>query len=599
MNPAHPASVVARRLSAAVALLALTAAASAAEWKPAPTPMSTRWAAEVDPARPRPEYPRPQLVRPDWLSLNGLWEFAFDDKPRPAGTPLPERILVPFPFEAALSGIGRGHEVHPRVQYRRTFEVPAGWFGKRIRLHFGAVDWAAAVRVNGREVGSHRGGYTPFSLDITEALKPAGPQELSVAVHDPDALADGGWQPKGKQLGSKGIWYTRCTGIWQSVWLEPLPERHIAGVRAEADPATGRLTLKVALAGDTAGAQVAAMVSLNGRPVARAQGPASAETVLTAQVEQPQAWTPESPTLYDIALNVVAGGKVADTVRTYTAFRSVGLKDGRITLNGRPYFLRGLLDQGYWPEGVYTAPTDSALEADVRVAKAMGFNLARKHAKIEEARWYWHCDRLGLLVAQDMPSSQSLAAPEARAQYADEWRKAVAAVGNFPCVILWIPFNEDWGKPGEFQDEMVDLTKRLDPTRPVIDASGWTQRDKTDITDVHDYTNDLKRHSGNGPRRPLWVGEYGGIMLPIPGKTWHQGWGYQVVRTADDLLEKYRFLTDQLNEAPGVSGFVYTQLCDVEQELNGLLTYDRCPKAAPERIAEINLRGNATRSAGK
>jgi beta-galactosidase/beta-glucuronidase len=579
------------------------------EWRPAPAPLKTPWTKDVSPAHARPEYPRPQFVRDEWKSLNGLWEFAFDDANRgrsdgwSSGKPLPEKILVPWTFEASLSGIGKGQEVHERVWYRRTFDVPPGWRGQRLLLHFGAVDWESIVWVNGKEVGTHRGGYTPFSFDVTPALKADGPQEVVVAVYDPADPKKGATQPKGKQLGSHSIWYTRTTGIWQTVWLEPVPEDHIRAVQIDADlsrddPPVGIVRLQLSVAGRQ-GRMLSRdiVLSLDGKPVAHASvdrnAPNTEEQVL--RVRSPRAWSPESPTLYDLVLTLRDGERIVDQVKSYTAFRSVTLTDKRICLNGRPYFLRGVLDQGFWPDGIYTPPTDEAIRNEVVMTKAFGLNLARKHVKVEDPRWYYYCDKLGLLVAQDMPSSHNLDSSEARQNFEQEWREVLTAVRNHPSIILWIPFNEDWGKPGAYQDHIVDVTHALDPLRPVIDASGWTQRDKTDITDIHDYGNDLKRHARPEPPRPTWIGEYGGVALPVAGHTWVKGWGYQTVKTPEELLTKYKFLTDQINEAPGLSGFVYTQLTDVEQELNGLMTYDRIPKAPPEDFAAINRKERGVR----
>jgi len=581
----------------ACALLA-TGCARAAEWKPAPAPLMTRWARDVRPDRARPEYPRPNAVRREWMSLNGLWQFAFDDANRGrvdgwhTGRDLPQAILVPWTFESALSGIGRGREIHERVWYRRTFQVPRSWQGRSVILHFGAVDWEATVWVNGRELGTHRGGYAPFAFDATPALKPDGPQELVVAVYDPADPKQAGWQPKGKQLGSEGIWYTRTTGIWQTVWMEPLAASHIAGFALEPDLSRGRLTVRCGLNG-SGDATLDIGVSRKGRLVASASissenlnGASSPLVVLG--VPNPEPWSPENPALYDVVLTLRQGGRVTDEIRTYCGFRTVGVKDGRITLNGKPYFLRGVLDQGFWPDGVYTAPTDEALRREVEMTKAFGYNLGRKHVKVEDPRWYYHCDRLGLLVAQDMPSSHNLSLPEARRNFSQEWSEVLGTLRNHPCIVLWIPFNENWGDPKEFQDQIVDQTRAADPSRPIIDASGWTQRAKTDIVDIHEYGNDLKRHVIPNPPKPRWIGEYGGVALPVEGHTWVKGWGYQTVKTPGELLAKYRYLTDQINEAPGLSGFVYTQLTDVEQELNGVMTYDRVPKAPPALIAEIN-----------
>jgi beta-galactosidase/beta-glucuronidase len=567
----------------------------AQDWKPASAPLMTHWAKEVSPDKARPEYPRPQFVRKDWLNLNGIWEFAFDDADTgrsagwSSGKPLADKILVPWTFEAALSGIGKGQEIHERVWYRRFFDVPKEWQAERVLLHFGAVDWLCTVWVNGHEIGTHRGGYTPFSYDITGALKADAPQELVVAVFDPADPAKGAFQPKGKQLGSKGIWYTRTTGIWQTVWIEGVSASHIDSFNIDSDLAGQKITLRAKLAG-IKDMQLRAIVSLADKELARAEIAASSgsPSTLIIPVSSPKPWSPETPTLYDIVLTLHNGDKILDEVKSYTAFRTIGLQNRRLTLNGKPYFLRGVLDQGFWPDGIYTPPTDDAIQNDVLMTKAFGLNLARKHVKIEDPRWYYYCDRLGLLVAQDMPSSHNLNSDEAKQNFATEWTAAMEAVRNHPSVIIWVPFNEDWGHPVEFQDAIVDLTRTIDRSRPIVDASGWTQRDKTDIWDIHDYGNDLKRHAHLNHRRVTWIGEYGGVALPVEGHTWVKGWGYQQVKTPEELLAKYKFLTDQINEAPGLSGFVYTQLTDVEQELNGLMTYDRIPKAPPEKFAAIN-----------
>jgi len=582
-------------------LLGSTAVRAAeADWKPAPAPLMTRWAADVSPERARPEYPRPNAVRKEWLNLNGLWQFAFDDQNAgraanwSSGHQLPQRILVPWTFEAALSGIGKGKEVHERVWYRRTFDVPGRWQGKHVLLHFGAVDWESTVWVNGKEMGTHRGGYAPFTYDITSALKAHGPQELVVAVYDPADPKKGAYQPKGKQLGSEGIWYTRTTGIWQTVWLEPVSPVHIASFSLEPsllhDNRDGALLVSANIAGvEKAPITLEAALTRQGRRVSwgRAFG-SQPNPSLHFSLPTPALWTPETPNLYDVTLTLKQGGHVLDVIQSYCAFRAVGIANGRITLNGKPYFLRGVLDQGFWPDGVYTAPTDAAIRNDVLMTKAFGLNTARKHVKVEDPRWYYWCDRLGLLVAQDMPSSHNLSTDEAKQNFVQEWKEILAAVRAHPCVILWITFNENWGDPKEFQDTVVELTRAADPTRPIIDASGWNQRDKTDITDIHDYGNDLRRHCTPNPPRPRWIGEYGGVALPVPGHTWVQGWGYQTVHTPAELVEKYRFLTDQINNGPGLSGYIYTQLTDVEQELNGLMTYDRLPKAPPKAFAAIN-----------
>lgn len=565
-------------------------------WMPAAAPLMTRWAMDVTPDKVRPEYPRPSAVRAQWSNLNGLWEFSIDSDDNYG-----DKILVPYTFEAALSGIGKGKEVHERVAYRRTFRVPRTWKGKRVLLHFGAVDWEARVVVNGHEIGRHRGGYAPFSFDITNALNPQGEQELVVEVHDPAAFdphafgmipkQQKAFQPMGKQLGSVGIWYTRSTGIWQTVWLEPVSETYISDFRLHADLETGKVQLTADVQGPVSG-QVTIRILKDGELVATGKTDVTGRKVeLEVVVRSPRAWSPESPELYDVSIALKGERKFLDQINTYCAFRTICVHGDRITLNGKPYLLRGVLDQGYWPDGVYTPPTLEAIQHDLTMAKAMGFNLMRKHAKIEEDVWYTMCDRMGLLVAQDMPSSQDLSRPEAKANYLNEWSEVVTALRNHPSIVLWIPFNENWGNPGEFQDHVADYTRELDGTRLIIDASGWTQRTQTDIIDHHDYTNDLAQYARAKPGKPQWFGEYGGVALPVEGHTWMKWWGYQSVKSPNKYLQKVKFLTKQITSCPIFSGFCFTQLTDVEQEMNGLLTYDRIPKAPLESYAEIFTAG--------
>jgi hypothetical protein len=612
-------------------------AAPAREWSPAVAPLLTRWARYVSPERARPEYPRPQMVRQEWLNLNGLWQFAFDDQNAgrqagwSSGKPLPMRILVPFTFEAALSGIGRGSEVHERVWYRRTFTVPPAWRrepfqGGRVLIHFDAVDWEATVWVNGRELGSHRGGYSPFTVDVTPALRPRGQQELVIAVYDPADPAQGAYQPKGKQLGSHGIFYTRTTGIWQTVWLESVARSYISDLELGADPRTQEVTVRAYVvarniprgqiqsvtglrltvlqpggkiaATSTSHTVAAWAVPLDNTSLIERPKPAPAESVagdkrgrpfyrVTAIVPHARPWTPESPILYQLRLELLEGATVVDRVASYAGFRSVGTREGRLTMNGKPYFYRGVLDQGYWPGGILTPPSDAAIRAEVEMTKALGFNCARKHVKVEDPRWYYWCDRLGLAVWQDMPSSHNLGSEEAKENFRRELTEMVEDLRDHPSVVQWIAFNENWGNPGEFQDQMVAQTRELDSSRPITDASGWTQRGLTDVIDVHDYGNNLVRQGVDQPAKPKVVGEFGGIALHVPGHTWTKGWGYQTVHTPEELLRRLRYLVTQLYGAHNLSGFVYTQLTDVEQEQNGLLTYDRLPKARPARVAAI------------
>jgi len=470
-------------------------------------------------------------MRPQ-LSLDGDWTVELGAETLP--------IVVPFTFEAPLSGIGRGDEIHERLRYRRTFAVPGAWRGKRVLLHFGAVDWRATVFVDGAEIGSHTGGYTHFWFDLGPL---EGEHELVVEVEDP---ADG-FQPRGKQRGRGGIWYTRATGIWQSVWLEAVPEAYIRGYDVE-----------------------------NG--AVETSAPTATDMVLG---HAERAWSPEDPALYDVEVATTSG----DRISTYTARRTIERRGTQILLNGEPRFLRGVLDQAYWPDGVYTAPSDAALRADVEAAKAMGFDLARMHVKVADPRWYEWCDRLGLMVAQDIPSPLHLSTDEARANFVREVDEIVGQLRRHPCVVMWILFNEDWGQPpADFQRALVAHVRELDPTRLVVDASGWEHRGDTDLVDVHDYGDDLSAHASRDGT-PLWVGECGGVSLAPAGA--REDFAYKHVHTGDELGAEYARLVGGLGD---VAGFVWTQLTDVEGELNGLYTSDRVPKVTPEMIRAANER---------
>jgi beta-galactosidase/beta-glucuronidase len=445
---------------------------------------------------------------------------------------------VPYSFEAPLSGIGARDEVHERIRYRRTFAVPDQWRGRRILLRFGAVDWRATVFVDGREAGGHDGGYAHFLVDLGPLT---GEHDVVVEVEDPADDAAG--QAKGKQRGSHGIWYTRTTGIWRSVWLEAVPEEYVvdASFQTELD---GTVTA-------APGVDVR-VVGLDGLP---------------------RLWSPEDPFLYDVELRLGD-----DLVRSYVGFRTLEARGRELFLNGEPLRIAGVLDQGFWPDGVYTPPDEPALRADVEAAKALGFNLVRKHVKVEDPRWYAWCDRLGLLVAQDMPSSHDLSSGEAQAQFRREWLELVDQLRGHPSVVLWIPINEDWGEPpGAFQRSLVADTRTADPTRLVIDASGWTQLEDTDLVDVHDYGSELRKHLGARSDIPLWFGELGGLSV---------GTGEFAYRHVDDLATAYRRLVEQIPD--DVSGFVWTQLTDVEGEQNGLLGDDRRPKARVEDLRLVN-----------
>jgi len=546
------------------------------EWRPAAGPLATRWAAQVSPANAHPEYPRPQLVRPRWLNLNGLWQMASAtaDAPIPAGRQLPQQILVPFPVESALSGVMQHFD---RLWYRRTFEVPADWRGQRVLLHFQAVDWEATVFVNGREMGTHRGGYDAFTFDITDALKSSGAQELIVRVFDP---TDQGDQPRGKQvIKPGGIFYTPTTGIWQTAWLEPVPTARIARLRLTPDAASA--TLRLTVEGQGTGKQftVEAVASEGSREVARATGSVGDELRLTVPQESARLWSPDSPFLYDLRVTLRQGNAVVDRVDSYFALRTVDVaKDERgqlrIRLNGRPLFGVGPLDQGFWPDGLYTAPTDEALRYDIEITKRLGFNITRKHVKVEPDRWYYWCDKLGLLVWQDMPSGRNRT-PESQRQFEVELRRLVDGLGNHPSIMMWVVFNEGWGQHDT--ERYVGLVKQWDPSRLANNASGWTDKPVGDVVDMH-------RYPGPGappvePRRAGVLGEFGGLGLGVDGHTWtKKTWGYRGMTSSEELTRRYTRLLQGvwgLRDTQALSAAIYTQITDVETECNGLLTYDR------------------------
>ncbi len=574
------------RLLAAALLAALAPAPLAAQAGPAPAPapstLETRWARDVRPDHVLPEYPRPQLRRPGWRNLNGWWSYALTagDAPRPAAWD--GRILVPFPIESQLSGVRRAVEPSQRLWYRRTFRAPALPGGGRLLLHFGAVDWETTVWVNGREVGVHRGGYDPFTFDITDALRPGASQELVVGVRDP---TDSGPQPRGKQvLRPHGIWYTAVTGIWQTVWLEPVPRSYITGLVITPAVSAGAVKVRVETAGGAPGARVTITALAGRRPVATWSG--DADSTATLAIPHPRLWSPATPFLYGLRVRLAGG----DAVASYFGMRSIAVAPdsagvNRLFLNGKPLFEFGTLDQGWWPDGLYTAPTEAARRFDLATLKRLGFNLIRKHVKVEPERWYYDCDSLGLLVWQDMPSGNNDTAA-GRAEFREELAHVVDALRDHPSIIMWVPFNEGWGQHDT--RDIVAWLKAHDPSRLVDDASGWTDRGVGDVMDMHDYPGPgmpaLETH------RAAVLGEFGGLGLPIPGHTWlpEGNWGYRRFGTRDSLWTAFRALLARLRPliADGLSAAVYTQTTDVETEVNGLITYDR---------AEVKLPADAAR----
>nr|WP_237688435.1 sugar-binding domain-containing protein [Arthrobacter jiangjiafuii] len=594
--------------------------------------MTTPWGADLDPDAVLQEYPRPQLVRDSYLNLNGYWQYTITSARRelaPAEDEWDGRILVPFSPEAPLSGVNRQLQPQQVLWYRRTLRLPAGFAGERVLLHFGAVDQSCTVTVNGIDVGGHDGGYLPFSLDVTAALRSGAgdaaavegsaeepEQEIVVRVRD---ISNTGYASRGKQtLDRGGIWYTAQSGIWQTVWLESVPCISISQLVLV--PSLDSVAVTVLLDGEPAGAggpssggpvtaelQAVITVSAGGRTVADAV--VVPGTPAQIPVPDPQLWTPEDPFLYDVTVQLQAAGETVDSVRSYTGLRTFGTGPDaaghtRLLLNGRPYFHAGLLDQGYWPDGLYTAPSDEALAYDIQAAKDLGFTLLRKHIKIEPLRWYYHCDRLGMLVWQDLvnggrPYRPAIAdAPAVGARHHDdgdykafgradtqgredfrtELRGTVDLLRNAASIAVWVPFNEGWGQFDA--NAAADLLRGLDPTRSIDHASGWHDQGGGDLKSVHVYFVPFKLHRGwlkDG--RAVVLSEYGGYSLRVPGHTFNdKEFGYRRFKTPDALLKAYVKLHRKQIEpavARGLAATVYTQLTDVEDEVNGLLTYDR------------------------
>jgi hypothetical protein len=575
----------------AVAAVVLIPASLRAEWKPAPAPLMTAFAKDVSPDKVHPEYPRPQMMRKEWVNLNGLWQYAItkkhDDKP----AKWDGEILVPYCVESALSGVGKKVTPEQALWYRRTFKGPERKGFYRVLLHFGAVDWHAQVWVNGKMVGEHKGGFDPFTFSISP-LKEDGEQEIVVRVWDP---TDQGAQPRGKQVRNPGgIFYTSVTGIWQTVWLEPVPISYIDRLHIVPNVDAGEVAIDVEShtlgKGDR---QIKAVVRDGDKMISEATGPAG--KTLRIKVPNAKLWSPESPHLYDVTVSLISGERTFDTVESYFAMRkiSVGKDDkgiNRIFFNGKPLFQLGPLDQGWWPDGLLTPPTDEGLAFDIKKLKELGFNMMRKHVKVEPARFYHHCDKLGLLVWQDMPSGMgagrkqnispdakedAVFTDEEKKQFRTELKAMIDHLRNFPCIVTWVPFNEGWGQHDT--NEILKWVKEYDPTRLVDGPSGWADRGYGDFKDAHIYPG-----PGMFPvekDRVSVLGEFGGLGLPLEGHLWQnqKNWGYRTYKTKEELRDAYRALIMQMHPliGDGLAAAVYTQTTDVESEVNGLMTYDR------------------------
>lgn len=587
-----------------VALLSAggTAQAAPAAWTPKPAPMTTPWTNQVSVDNPLPEYPRPQLTRPDWANLNGIWDFAVTgaDAGQPAA--FPDQIRVPFVAESALSGIQRKITQNDKLWYKRTFTVPAGWNGRRVQLNFGASDWRTTVWVNGQQAGAvHSGGFDSFRYDITPLLN-GGTNTVVVSVYDP---TETGNQAVGKQRirdvaphPGGGIFYTAASGIWQTVWLEPTAVAHVE--RLDMVPSLSDSTLKVTVRGTgTSGHSARVTVSSGGSPVATATGPVGSQ--ISVPIPNPHLWSPEDPFLYDVKADILSGSATVDSVGSYAGMRSisVGKVNGvqRTLLNGKFVFQTGTLDQGYWPDGIYTAPTDAALKHDLQAHKDLGFNMVRKHIKVEPQRWFYWADKLGLLVWQDMPSMDNTPSDSAsRTQWEAEYDRIIDQHRSSPSVVMWVNQNEGWGQYD--QARIANEVKAYDPSRLVnnmsgVNCCGSVDGGNGDVIDNHIYV-------GPGTTTPTdtraaVLGEFGGLGLRVPGHEWYPGGGfsYEDQPSATALNNRFVGLIDSLREHQmpfGLSASVYTEITDVENEVNGLLTYDRqVVKVDAARVKAANL----------
>ena len=571
--------------------------------------LTTPWTSSVSTTLPLPEYPRPQMVRGNWKNLNGQWEYAVLPKKSARPSAYQGSILVPFAIESSLSGVKKTVGRDSVLWYKETFSLPASMKGKTILLHFGAVDWEAEVYVNGKKMGMHQGGYDPFSFDITTALDKKKDQQIELRVWDP---SDEGPQPRGKQVRRpNGIWYTPVTGIWQTVWIEAVAPAYIISTRQTPDVDHQSIRLSTQVVQSQPNDRISFSVWEGEKKIAEQTASPNSELQLT--IPQAKLWSPDNPFLYDLKITLTRNGKTMDEVRSYFAMRKISIaadnnSTKRMLLNNRFLFQYGPLDQGWWPDGLYTAPTEEALVFDIEQTKAIGCNMIRKHVKVEPARWYYHCDKAGMLVWQDMPSGDLGARWNSRpgveggsdmerssaseAIYRKEWNAIIESLYNFPSIIVWVPFNEAWG---QFKTaEITGWTKTKDPSRLVNSASGGNFHEVGDIIDLHNYPGPaMPKAALFGSRQAIVLGEFGGLGLPLEGHTWQEknNWGYRSFQNADTLFRTYSSYMDQLVPfiEKGLSAAVYTQLTDVEVEVNGWMTYDRkLMKLGTERLKKVH-----------
>lgn len=575
-----------------------------AQWKPAGDKIKTRWASEIDVNNVLTEYPRPIMERAEWQNLNGLWNYAI----LPVGqqpSNYDGEILVPFAVESSLSGVQKRVGADNELWYQREFTIPSKWRNNKILLHFGAVDWRADVWVNDVKVGRHQGGYTPFSFDITPALVNST-NTIKVKVWDP---TDQGFQPRGKQVNRpEGIWYTPVTGIWQTVWLEPVPETFIKDLRITPNIDNNTLLVEAITNVYSSANRVEVEVKDGNNVVAKGKS-INNQPVEISMPQNVKLWSPDSPYLYDLEVVIYEGSRQLDKVDSYAAMRKYSMKRDdkgivRLQLNNKDLFHFGPLDQGWWPDGLYTAPTDEALEYDIIKTKDLGFNMIRKHVKVEPARWYTHCDRHGIIVWQDMPNgdrgpewqmrnyftgNERVRSAESEANYRQEWKELIDYLYSYPSVGVWVPFNEAWG---QFKTkEIAEWTKVYDPSRLVNPASGGNHYTVGDMLDLHNYPN--PKMFLYDAQRATVLGEYGGIGWANKEHLWEpdRNWGYVQFNSSKEVTDEYIKYAEELKQLirQGFSAAVYTQTTDVEVEVNGLLTYDRkLVKVDEERVRKVN-----------
>jgi len=569
------------------------------DWKPVGEKLKTKWAMDINPDKPLPEYPRPQMIRKEWLNLNGPWDYSITDKNSVAPQSFDGKILVPYAIESALSGVGKTVGKDKALWYHKTFKIKSKWRDKNIILNFGAIDWESEIWVNDQKIGNHKGGYDPFSFDITGALNDGSEQQILIRVWDP-TNAENSPQPRGKQvIKPGGIFYTSVTGIWQTVWLEPVENSYITSYKLVPDIDNEQINIKV-LVNNPDGCKLV-LKSKDGKFNIESADVLKSE--IKIDVKDMKLWSPDSPFLYDLEMVLLNDkNKVVDKVESYFGMRKSSLaKDEkgvlRLFLNNEPVFHFGPLDQGWWPDGLYTAPTDEALKFDLEYLKDVGFNMLRKHVKTEPARLYYWCDKMGLMVWQDMPSSlynrDSYTEDELKVidtQWEKEWENVMDYLYNYPSIVMWVPFNEGWGQYDT--ERITEWTKQYDPSRLVNNASGWTDKEVGDVHDIHNYPD--PRMIPIEENRAIVLGEFGGLGWPVKDHVWIESetnWGYRSHEGKEQYKNDYIGLITKLKPLidQGLAAAVYTQTSDCEVEVNGLLTYDRAiKKLEPEEIYSLN-----------